>query len=103
YVRSQKQSPIAVSPWTGNPLSLANALLGVPATRDPALVKFSNVACLLHVFKVEEMPSALGENEGAPTYVMDVHSPALPGGQLPSNFLIVPGDLKGMKFFLDLN
>ncbi|CBZ49671.1 hypothetical protein NCLIV_001590 [Neospora caninum Liverpool] len=105
YVRSQRQSPIAVSPWTGNPLSLANALLGVPATRDPALVKFANVACLLHVFKVEEMPSALGENGegGAPTYVAEIHAPALPGGQLPSNFLIVPDDLKGLKFFLDLN
>ncbi|PFH31632.1 polynucleotide 5'-hydroxyl-kinase [Besnoitia besnoiti] len=104
YVRSQKQSPITVSPWTGNPLALANALVAVPATRDPAFVKFANVACLIHIFKVEEVPAPLGEEGGGgPTYVAEVHSPALPGGQLPSNIIIVPDDLKGMKFFVDLN
>ncbi|PHJ24314.1 polynucleotide 5 -hydroxyl-kinase [Cystoisospora suis] len=105
YVRVHRQSPIVVSPWTGNPLSLLNAILAVPSTNDVDCVKFCNVACILHVYKVEEVPSLSqleDEIAAGPTYVAEVHSPGLPGGKLPSNILLVPDDLKAMKFFVDL-
>lgn len=63
YVRVHRQSPIVVSPWTGNPLSLLNAVLAVPATSDVDCVKFCNVACILHVYKVEVCPGVRAGGE----------------------------------------
>lgn len=60
------------------------------------------LSCVVH--GPQEVPSASVEDEIAtgPAYVAEVHSPGLPGGRLPSNILLVPDDLKAMKFFVDL-
>ncbi|KAK1443524.1 cleavage/polyadenylation factor IA subunit clp1p like protein [Babesia gibsoni] len=92
---------IYASPWTGDPVSLINSILAIPATDDIKLIPYCNIIGFVLVKCVEEVPKpGIPDEEEDPMdteFVADVICPSVYSPSAVPPYLLVPGNLRSMK------
>ncbi|KAF8821180.1 polynucleotide 5'-hydroxyl-kinase [Cardiosporidium cionae] len=95
---------VEVSPWNGSPKTLLNAILCVSGSNDLGFVSKCPIACILHVRNIEEKATnevGDGESPAGVEYIIDLWCPLVIDGKLFSRHIIVPSDLKQLKWHSD--
>ncbi|CDR94317.1 pre-mRNA cleavage complex II protein Clp1, putative [Babesia bigemina] len=96
------RNEVYASMWNGDPFSLTNGVLGIPAADDATLIPYCNLLGFVLVRKVEEraqQPDAETDGEPAPrTYVMEVLCPAVYSPSSLPAYLLVAGNQRVMRW-----
>ncbi|GIX63039.1 polynucleotide 5'-hydroxyl-kinase [Babesia caballi] len=93
---------IYVSPWDGDPMSLTNAVLGVPSTTDAKLVPYCNLLGFFLIRAVEETTQQVEESEESEpptrTFSLEALCPSVYSPSSLPSFLLVAGGPRAMKW-----
>ncbi|GBE60523.1 polynucleotide 5-hydroxyl-kinase [Babesia ovata] len=88
--------------WNGDPFSLTNVVLGIPATDDATLIPYCNLLGFMLVRKIEEViqqPEEEMDDEATPrTYFMEVLCPAVYSPSSLPAYLLVAGNQRAMRW-----